>query len=117
VQPLLVVEDDPGIRRSLAEALEDEGYSVVLAANGREAIDRLREQPTPCMILLDLMMPIMDGWEFLRARRENEDLAAIPVVVVSAYADKVKTVEAEHFIQKPIDLARLLAVVTRYCDC
>src|SRR5579862_4602951 len=63
---ILIVDDDPDIRDSLKEVLEDEGYEVNGVANGREALDYLRKSPRPCVILLDLMMPVMDGWQFRR---------------------------------------------------
>ena len=72
---ILIVDDDPDIRDSLKEVLEDEGYEVNGVANGREALDYLRKSPRPCVILLDLMMPVMDGWQF---RKEQKQIRRSP---------------------------------------
>jgi CheY-like chemotaxis protein len=79
---VLIVEDDEAIRETLRELLEFEGFEVATAANGREAVSQLQRTERPCLILLDLMMPVMNGWEFLRKRREDLTIATIPVVVV-----------------------------------
>src|SRR5205814_8831977 len=83
---ILVVDDDPDIRDSLREVLEDEGYDVSCVGNGREALDHLKAaSPRPCVILLDLMMPVMDGWQFRREQKKLEpELANIPLVVITA---------------------------------
>src|SRR2546423_10696788 len=82
---LLVVDDDPGIRESLAELLHDEGYVVLTAINGQDALARLRTSgDRPCVILLDLMMPVMSGSEFYTEMRNDPALADIPVVIISA---------------------------------
>ena len=81
---VLVVEDDPDIREVLAQLLAPEGYLVATAEHGEDALAWLRQNPTPCAILLDLMMPVMDGLTFLRAMRAEPALAGIPVVVLSA---------------------------------
>jgi CheY-like chemotaxis protein len=82
---LLVVDDDPAIRETLADLLQDEGYVVMTAINGKEALTRLRAgSARPCVILLDLMMPVMSGAEFYAEMRSDPALADIPVVVISA---------------------------------
>src|SRR4051794_28574938 len=81
---ILVVDDDPDLRDTLGQILEDEGYSVAAASNGREALAYLRERPAPSLILLDLMMPVMDGWQFRSEQRLDSVLAKIPVLVISA---------------------------------
>src|ERR1043165_863029 len=104
---ILVIEDDEDISDSLRDLLEGEGYRVATAANGREGIDALKRQGRhPCMVLLDLMMPVMNGWQFLEVKGQDQGLAAIPVVVVSAYRDKAASVreETEGFVTKPIDV-------------
>jgi CheY-like chemotaxis protein len=105
---VMVVEDDHLIRQVIAEALEEEGFEVLEAANGKEALEALR-QVHPSLILLDLMMPVMNGWEFRRAQLEDPTLADIPVVVLSALKDH--TVEAERSFTKPFDLEDLLDTV------
>jgi CheY-like chemotaxis protein len=115
---ILVVEDDQDISDSLRDLLEGEGYRVATAANGREGIDALRRQGRhPCVVLLDLMMPVMNGWQFLEAKGKDEGIAPIPVVVVSAYRDKAASVATETvgFVIKPIDVSKLLDVVHRLC--
>ena len=112
---ILLVEDDADIRSTLKEVLELEGYQVVPAANGSEALSQLQEMVPPCLILLDLMMPIMNGWEFLEAQREDAKLAAIPVVVVSAAGDKAKSAKAHGFVKKPIEVDTLLRMIRTLC--
>jgi CheY-like chemotaxis protein len=111
---VLVVEDDPDIRETLSEVLSAEGYDVTAAANGREALDKLGVMHRPCMILLDLMMPVMNGWEFLRAIEQSADLSSIPVTVVSAAGHGVP-IGGTRFIRKPIDLDLLLEHVRQVC--
>lgn len=112
---ILVIEDDPDIRDSMQQVLELEGYNVSCASNGSEALERLKETRAPCLILLDLMMPIMNGWQFLEAKRGDIALAPIPVVVVSAAGDRAKATAADGFVRKPVDLSILLALVKQYC--
>ena len=116
---VFVVDDDVAIRDMLSEALEDEGYNVTSASNGLEAINHLRAYPdSPCLILLDLNMPIMTGWEFRSLQQQDPALAAIPVVVVSA--DRAaqydpRPLDAVEYLVKPINLDRLLTLVDRFC--
>jgi two-component system response regulator MprA len=117
---VLVVDDDPHIREVIVELLEDEGYAVTQAANGSEALSVLKtHSELPCLILLDLMMPRMNGWEFRTAQRQSPALADIPVVTISAHGDLITAVErldvAEH-LPKPLDIDRLLTIVERYCS-
>ena len=110
---VLIVEDDELVRDAIAEALRDEGYTVHIASNGREALDTLQSaMKQPRLILLDLIMPVMDGWEFLRERERQPALAGIPVCAVSA-AETLPS-DVEHRIQKPFRLDDLLEVVARY---
>lgn len=113
---IFIIEDDQDIRESLQLALEMEGYEVLAAENGKEGIELLKKIQRPHLIILDLMMPIMDGWEFLSKRKLHQDLATIPVIVVSAAGDKTTPIEASSFIKKPIDLEAFLNVVEQYCD-
>ena len=113
---ILVLEDDEGIRESLCLALELEGYSVKARTNGAEGLRALSEAPLPCLILLDLMMPVMDGWSFVEALRRNLSLASIPIVVVSAFSDKTDGMPlVRNVLRKPVDLGMLLHVVRQYC--
>jgi CheY-like chemotaxis protein len=116
---VLVVDDDAEIRFVISELLRDEGYTVAQAANGREALIYLQTaHPLPCVILLDLMMPILNGWEFLRVQQRNPVFASIPVVVISAYralAEATAPFGVQGALDKPIDLDRLLATVQHYC--
>jgi len=114
---VLVVEDDEATLEAVAELLEGEGVSVCKAHNGREALDRLRERPIPGLIIVDLMMPVMDGWELCRQIADDEGLASIPIAIVTAAAavDRmpVRRNDAGFFI-KPVDYRHLLEVVRRY---
>jgi CheY-like chemotaxis protein len=116
---VLVVEDDADIRESLIEILEESGFPTVGAANGHEALERLRGPgQAPCLILLDLMMPVMDGISFRREQLKTPELAGIPVVVLSAYRDieeKAKDLNVAAFVKKPLDLDDLIGVARRYC--
>ncbi|MEW6056606.1 MAG: response regulator [Bdellovibrionota bacterium] len=115
---IVVIEDDDAIRETVKEVLNSEGYSVVAFKNGKEAIEQLANCSKPCLILLDLMMPVMDGWEFLEARKNiNDYIMAIPVVIVSAVVDKIKNSQGvKAYIKKPVDLDVLLSVVRNHCD-
>ncbi len=115
---VMIVEDDLAIREALTEILEDEGYRVEGAANGQEAIQMLRGNTPPCLILLDLMMPVMNGWQFRAEQKQDPMLAPVPVVIISADSDlrtKAMTLEAVDFLQKPIQLTRLLDTVEQFC--
>ena len=115
---VLVVDDDRDIRESLIETLEDHGYAAIGAGNGVEAIDVLRTHPArPCLILLDLMMPVMNGWEFREAQRRQPDLASIPVVVVSAAGPRaeIPAIPADGWLSKPVDFDALLATIRPFC--
>jgi CheY-like chemotaxis protein len=110
--PILVVEDDPAIRESVCTILADEGYAVLSAVNGKDAIELLRSQSErPRLILLDLMMPVMNGWEFYARTRLDGAIASIPVVVMSAYEGDART-GSLMLLKKPLRLDELLAAVS-----
>ncbi len=113
---VLVVEDDADVRQSLVEVLEDEGYEVAAAGDGLEALDYLHAAQKPRLILLDLMMPRMDGFQFRAAQQNDQSLAEIPVAVVSADeqgGSKATALRASGYLRKPVKLADLLALVAR----
>jgi signal transduction histidine kinase len=106
---LLLVEDDSSIRLALTDMLEDEGFAVTTAINGRDALNDLRNGPPPDVIVLDLMMPVMDGWEFRVEQRSDPMLAAIPLVAMSAdLSAKARAIAADGYVRKPIDFPELL---------
>jgi CheY-like chemotaxis protein len=101
----------------MAQLLALEGYDSAMAANGREALDYLRRGSAPRLILLDLMMPVMDGWEFRREQQRDPAIADVPVVVLSALdRGRAADVIADDFLKKPLDFDRLLRLVRSYCD-
>ena len=116
---ILVVEDDPDIRDALATVLETEGYDVAKASDGQEALGQLRTSATPSLILLDLYMPVMNGWAFRAEQLRDPKLASIPVVVLSAdsrVANRAADLGAAGWVGKPIDFDRLLALVAIHCS-
>jgi CheY-like chemotaxis protein len=108
---VLVVEDDDDIRSALAELLESEGYEVTSAADGRQGIERALARP-PDVILLDLMMPVMNGWEFREEQKRDPTIAGVPVVVVSAVSRA--SIDASEVIAKPFSIDDVLAAVERH---
>jgi CheY-like chemotaxis protein len=114
---VLIVDDDPDIRDSLREVLEDEGYEVATVANGREALDHLKaSSPRPCVILLDLMMPVMDGWQFRKEQKQDPAIANIPLIVITATGKRPVLIDADELVMKPLDLGRLFEAIERYCS-
>lgn len=111
---ILIVEDDDDLRELFAEVLRDGSYSVACARNGQEALAMLDELQ-PCLMLLDLMMPVMSGEELLQNLERTQRLGELPVVVVSAIAEQSDAPGACRFMQKPIDLNALLAVAREFC--
>ncbi|MCC2672563.1 MAG: chemotaxis protein CheY [Armatimonadetes bacterium] len=115
---VLIIEDDEAIRETLADILQYEGYSVITACDGRDALLRLYGGAPPALILLDLMMPRMNGWEFRAEQLQAAELASIPVVVLSGAHDgrrQAVLLSATGFIPKPIEVIRLLEVVRHHC--
>ena len=114
--PVLIVEDDADLRDMMAQLLLLEGFKAQAVANGREALGYLREGATPELILLDLMMPVMDGWEFRREQQRDPKLADVPVIVLSALDQtRVGNIGEVAFLKKPLDFDRLIDLVRRYC--
>ena len=111
---LLVVEDDADIREALDGLLSMEGFRVAGCSNGREALDWLRASPKPDIILLDLMMPVMDGWQFRVAQKDDPEIATIPVLALSADSTaKAAAIDAEAYLKKPVDYDTLIATIDR----
>jgi CheY-like chemotaxis protein len=113
-KPILLVEDDFSIRETLKYALESESYVVGTANNGREGLDYLRANSAPHLVLLDFLMPVMGGAEFLQQLRADPQLSSTTVVIVSATLAELGAFEASALIKKPIDLDTLLRVVEKY---
>jgi two-component system chemotaxis response regulator CheY len=112
---ILVIEDDDDIRNVMVEVLEAEGYITESAINGKDALEKLTVISKPCLVLLDMMMPIMNGREFLDTIMKDAYLAPIPVLIVSAVADRTNTEGSVGFLKKPIDIDVVLNVVAQYC--
>jgi signal transduction histidine kinase len=114
---LLLVEDDAGIRTTLGELLTDEGLVVTTAANGRQALQELRTAAPPDVIVLDLMMPVMDGWEFRVEQRGDPALADIPLVAMSAdLSAKARAIAADGYVRKPIDFPTMLRILNNVVE-
>lgn len=117
---ILIAEDNDDIRETVAEALMMEGYTVHTAKNGKEALVQLAKLPSPALVLLDLMMPVMSGWEFLDAQKANAVLAPHQIVVVSA-VEATESLEdrtplnTAGSLSKPINLQKLLDMVRSFC--
>jgi CheY-like chemotaxis protein len=108
---VLVVEDDDDTRLSFAEVLEDDGYSVAQARDGREAEAYLRDHPRPAVVVLDLMMPRLDGWS-VAAMIKQGHLASVPIVVVTAAGDRwAYPAPPERVLKKPVTPSALLNAV------
>jgi CheY-like chemotaxis protein len=114
---ILIIDDDAELRGAVAEALEQCGFRVATAGNGREGLDLLRQGKVPRLILLDLMMPVMNGWQFRRAQAQDPRLADIPVIVVTAAGarEDIPAIDATAWLSKPVDFDRLLATIGSFC--
>jgi CheY-like chemotaxis protein len=112
---VLLVEDDAAIREALSEVLADEGFAVQTAVHGQAALEALAAGARPKIILLDLMMPVMDGWQFMQHLRRRHDWAQIPVIVVSAAKEPMPT-GARGCLSKPVDLGVLFDAMGPWCS-
>ena len=110
---ILVVDDDVAATDSLTDILTGEGYAVATARNGKEALRHLRGAPLPRLIILDLFMPEMDGWEFRREQLRDAKLRDIPVVVMTG-ASVYAGIDVNVIVHKPLDVARFVSLVERY---
>jgi CheY-like chemotaxis protein len=116
---VMLVEDDPDIRDQMIDALTDSGYDIVTAENGVDALSRLRAGDDPRVILLDLMMPVMDGWTFRSEQLKEARLAEIPVVVISGsqgVAREAIRLGAAGYLKKPFTIEMLLAQLQKLAD-
>jgi two-component system chemotaxis response regulator CheY len=114
-RPILVVDDDEIILQSVELVLADEGYDVVVASNGKEALERVEQRP-PCLVLLDMKMPVMDGWAFAAAYRERPAPHA-PILVMTASQDtrsRAADIGGDGYLAKPFDVDHLLDLVQRH---
>lgn len=112
---VLIVEDHQEIREVMQQLLELHGYRVSTASNGKEALVSLGTQHQPGLVLLDLMMPVMTGWEFLDELRSREAFRSLPVVVISAYQDRTPSNDVQGVLKKPVDFDALVSKVEEYC--
>ncbi|HXH74136.1 MAG TPA: response regulator [Bacteriovoracaceae bacterium] len=117
---IFIVEDDQAIRESLMELLETEGYEVFTAENGQDGLEQLSScTRLPALILLDLMMPIKDGYQFYKEKALNNKIADIPVVIMSADGDiqrKIEKLGISRFLKKPVDIDEVLLMVAEICN-
>jgi two-component system, chemotaxis family, chemotaxis protein CheY len=114
---VLVVEDVEDIREMVAETLRLEGYDVLEAEHGQQALELIERAPEkPCLVLLDLMMPVMGGAEFLAVLEATGRLATLPVIVISAGGQAKDAPQAAHFLRKPPSHDLLMQLVREYCD-
>ncbi len=117
LKSILIVDDDADVREMLGQFFAIEGYSVATAGNGQEALDRLREGQLADLILLDLMMPVMDGWQFRVEQQRDPRLAPIPVVVLSAVynaRERAAMLGAVDYMQKPVEFDKLIETAERH---
>ncbi|HKE19193.1 MAG TPA: response regulator [Kofleriaceae bacterium] len=112
---VMVIDDDEDVREVLRDFIEDIGYRPVVAANGQEGLDAIRRlDERPCVILLDLMMPVMDGWRFLEVVACDADLASIPVVISTSAPDRAP--RGPRILAKPVDLEDFMAELRHHCS-
>lgn len=117
---VLLVEDNEMILETFKDLLELEGYETITAKNGIEALAALEKMKHPCLILLDLFMPIMDGFQLIEHLREHDQIASLPIIICSAAGEQTLETTAKQvrgYIKKPVDLDILLNIVRKYCTC
>ncbi len=112
---ILVVEDEPSIRETLQQILELDGYLVISAAHGKEALEKLQNGSRPNLILLDLMMPVMNGWEFMDHLKLDPALSKIPIVILSAAGSNQNKGHAVAVLRKPTDIDLLIQTIEQNC--
>lgn len=113
---VLVIDDDPAIRQTIQDVLEIQGYEVATASDGEEGIKILESMnSSPCMILLDLMMPGMNGWGFLDYQRSHPDFSSVPVIICSAYEASARSISDKPVLIKPVKYESLVGAVKAFC--
>jgi two-component system response regulator MprA len=118
MKTVLLVEDDLTLRNSLSGLLEAAGYRPLAAGNGFEAVDLLRHERRPDLILLDLMMPVMNGWAFLKYRNEHPVLSSVPVVVTTGWQEvpgEAEVIGVQGYLRKPLDPKKVIETVRTHC--
>jgi DNA-binding response OmpR family regulator len=113
---IMIIDDDAAVRSALSDLLQEQGYRVVAVADGREGLRHLSRQEPPRLILLDLMMPAADGWQFRAEQLMNPTVASIPVIIITALASNVTQALGLEVVGKPFDIRRLLSLVQRHCS-
>jgi CheY-like chemotaxis protein len=111
---VLIIEDEPLLRRRIANILAADGHDVVEAENGKDGIERLQENGKPEVIVLDMVMPEMNGWGFLEFQRSNSNYSQIPVVVISAYEGIARSAKSNAYLPKPVETDDLLKAVNQF---
>jgi CheY-like chemotaxis protein len=117
-QQVLIIEDDPALREALSQVLADEGYDLLSARDGLEAVNCLKKGNRPDVILLDLSMPVVNGWEFRMFQKRDPDLAQIPVILITAGGytrEEVAWLEPSALLPKPLNLPFLLSTIRKFC--
>jgi CheY-like chemotaxis protein len=115
---ILLIDDHTDVREAMEELLRGDGYTVQTASNGREALNKLYRGLRPCVILMDLMMPVMTGYEFRQEQMRDPELSAIPIIVYSGVTDvhlNAQQLEATAYAGKPVDPDHLMALVRQHC--
>jgi len=111
---VLIIEDDEDIRAAMAELLESEGFEVAVASNGQEGLEALGQMVPPCLVLLDLMMPVMNGEDFLLHVRQDPALQLIPIVIVTA-SGRTPLPGTQGILKKPFEISELFSTVNTHC--
>ena len=112
---VLLVDDDEDLRDSIADLLRQRGYPVATAEDGHAALAIIAGSRNPCIVLLDLVMPVMDGWKFLAVVQADPAMASIPVVIASAHAATHAPTGVAGILHKPFDMDELFATIARHC--
>lgn len=115
--PILVVDDDAEIRDTLRDCFEEEGFSVVVAANGKDALEQISTGPRPCVVVLDLMMPVMDGHQFSVELQRRPETSVVPIVVITAGQSPAGPAMTNAFrvFRKPFKVSELLTAIHACC--